>query len=148
MSIGQSTAMGAGLSASASTSSFTVSRRRAVLAAGVGNVLEWYDFTVYAYLAVILGKLFFQSGNETAAVLATFAVFGVGFVARPFGGLLIGLFGDAKGRKPALLLTIGLMATGTCLIGLLPSYATVDRRATVSVELGKKCLLMMVARNA
>ena len=85
MTIGQSTTLSAGISLSGSVSSLASSRRRAVLAAGVGNVLEWYDFTVYAYLAVVLGKLFFQSGNETAAVLATFAVFGVGFVARPIG---------------------------------------------------------------
>ncbi|MBN9008073.1 MAG: MFS transporter [Rhizobiales bacterium] len=106
-------------------------RRRAIFAAGVGNVLEWYDFTVYAYLAAILGKHFFQSGNETAALLATFAVFGVGFVARPIGGILIGIFGDRYGRKPALLLTFSLMIISTGMIGLLPSYATIGLAAPV-----------------
>jgi MHS family proline/betaine transporter-like MFS transporter len=100
-------------------------RTRVIAASVIGNSLEWYDFTIYAFLATIISKHFFPHSTDTVALLSTFAVFGVGFIARPIGGLLIGLFGDAKGRKPALLLTIGLMATGTCLIGLLPSYATV-----------------------
>jgi MHS family proline/betaine transporter-like MFS transporter len=137
MSMGQSTTISAGHSVGASTSSFTASRRRAVLAAGVGNVLEWYDFTVYAYLAVILGKLFFQSGNETAAVLATFAVFGVGFVARPIGGILIGIFGDKYGRKPALLLTFALMIVSTGMIGLLPTYATIGLGAPILLVIAR-----------
>jgi MHS family proline/betaine transporter-like MFS transporter len=137
MSIGQSTTVGAALSASASNSSFAASRKRAVLAAGVGNVLEWYDFTVYAYLAVILGKLFFQSGNETAAVLATFAVFGVGFVARPIGGILIGIFGDKYGRKPALLLTFALMIVSTGIIGLLPTYASIGLAAPILLVIAR-----------
>ncbi len=106
-------------------------RTTAIVGAGVGNILEWYDFTVYAYLAGILGKNFFDSTNETAAVLATFAVFGVGFVARPLGGLLIGLFGDRYGRKPALLLTFALIAVSTGLIGLLPTYASIGIAAPV-----------------
>jgi len=98
---------------------------RLIFASVIGNALEWYDFTVYAFLATIISKHFFPSSTPTVALLSTFAVFGVGFIARPVGGLLIGIYGDAKGRKPALLLTIGLMATGTCLIGLLPTYATI-----------------------
>ncbi len=115
------------------------SRSIAVIGAGVGNVLEWYDFTVYAYLAGILGKLFFDSTNETAALLATFAVFGVGFVARPLGGILIGLFGDRFGRKPALLLTFGMIAVSTGLVGLLPTYASIGIAAPI---------LLVVARLA
>src|ERR1700754_896174 len=65
-----------------------ISRVKAVAGAGIGNVLEWYDFTVYAYLAGILDSKFFVAGDENTALLATFAVFGVGFVARPLGGLL------------------------------------------------------------
>jgi MHS family proline/betaine transporter-like MFS transporter len=103
----------------------------------VGNVLEWYDFTVYAYLAATLGKLFFQSGNETAAVLATFAVFGVGFVARPLGGILIGLFGDKYGRKPALLLTFALMIVSTGMIGLLPTYASIGLAAPIFLVMAR-----------
>lgn len=106
-------------------------RTVAIIGAGVGNVLEWYDFTVYAYLAGILGKLFFDSTNEAAAILATFAVFGVGFVARPLGGILIGLFGDRYGRKPALLLTFAMIAVSTGIIGLLPTYASIGIAAPI-----------------
>jgi MHS family proline/betaine transporter-like MFS transporter len=137
MTIGQSTTLSAGISLNGSVSSLASSRRRAVLAAGVGNVLEWYDFTVYAYLAVVLGKLFFQSGNETAAVLATFAVFGVGFVARPIGGILIGIFGDKYGRKPALLLTFALMIVSTGMIGLLPTYASIGLAAPILLVIAR-----------
>jgi MHS family proline/betaine transporter-like MFS transporter len=113
------------------------SRRKAIMAAGVGNALEWYDFTVYAYLAVILAKHFFTSSNETVALLATFAVFGVGFVARPFGGILIGLFGDRYGRKPALLLTFGLMIVSTGMIGVLPTYERIGIAAPVLLVLAR-----------
>ena len=110
---------------------------RIILASVIGNALEWYDFTVYAFLATIIGAHFFPHASQTAALLQTFAVFGVGFVARPLGGVLIGLFGDRAGRKPALLLTIGLMALGTGLIGLLPGYDTIGVWAP---------LLLVVAR--
>jgi MHS family proline/betaine transporter-like MFS transporter len=112
---------------------------RVITASVIGNALEWYDFTVYAFLATIIGRHFFPNSTETVALLATFAVFGVGFVARPVGGLLIGMFGDAKGRKPALLLTICLMALGTCMIGLLPTYATIGIWAPIMLVVAR-CL--------
>lgn len=99
--------------------------RQAVAAAVVGNVLEWYDFAVYGYLAAIIGRTFFPSGDASAELLASFGVFGVGFLARPLGGVLIGRLGDVKGRRASLLLTIFLMASGTVLMGLAPSYAAV-----------------------
>jgi MHS family proline/betaine transporter-like MFS transporter len=108
-----------------------MSRIKAVAGAGIGNVLEWYDFTVYAYLAGILGSKFFVAGDENTALLATFAVFGVGFVARPVGGLLIGMFGDKYGRKPALLLTFLMIAGSTGLIGILPTYASIGIAAPI-----------------
>ncbi|HWX50964.1 MAG TPA: MFS transporter [Roseomonas sp.] len=98
---------------------------KAVGAAVIGNVLEWYDFSVYAYLATILAGKFFHSENPTTALLATFAAFGIGFVVRPLGGILIGRMGDTHGRKAALLLTIFMMAFGTVLIGLLPTYESI-----------------------
>ncbi len=107
------------------------SKAIAIGGAELGNILEWYDFTVYAYLASILGTKFFNSTNETAAVLATFAVFGAGFVARPFGGILIGMYGDRYGRKPTLLLTFTLIATSTGLIGVLPTAATIGLWAPI-----------------
>jgi MHS family proline/betaine transporter-like MFS transporter len=103
--------------------------RRAVVAATFGNVLEWYDFSVYAFFAATIGRLFFPSDDPTASLLATFAVFGVGFVVRPLGGILIGRMGDRRGRRPALVLTIMLMAAGTVVIGLLPTYSTIGAAA-------------------
>src|SRR5271154_6137828 len=98
---------------------------QAVVAAVIGNVLEWYDFSVYAFVATMLAKQFFPAGNDVTALLATFAAFGIGFLARPLGGIVIGRIGDARGRKAALVLTILLMAVGTTMIGLIPSYATI-----------------------
>ena len=95
-------------------------------AAVLGNLLEWYDFAVYGFLALILAAHFFPKGDDdVVALLATFAAFGVGFVVRPLGGILIGRLGDVKGRKAALTLTIFLMAAGTVLIGLLPGYQSI-----------------------
>ncbi len=101
------------------------SSRQAVSAAVIGNVLEWYDFAVYGFMAGIIGKNFFPSGDEVSQLLAAFAVFGVGFLARPLGGIVIGRIGDTSGRKTALVLTIMLMAAGTVLIGITPTYATI-----------------------
>jgi MHS family proline/betaine transporter-like MFS transporter len=110
---------------------------RAISASVIGNALEWYDFTVYAFLAAIIGKHFFPSTDDTTALLSSFAVFGVGFVARPLGGVLIGLFGDKMGRKPALLLTIVMMAAGTGLIGILPTYASIGVAAPILLVLAR-----------
>ncbi|HWF84082.1 MAG TPA: MFS transporter [Vicinamibacterales bacterium] len=94
--------------------------RRAVAAAVVGNVLEWYDFAVYGYFAAMLGKNFFPSGDDVTSLLHSFAAFGVGFVVRPLGGLIVGRMGDVQGRKAALVFTLLLMAAGTAGIGVIP----------------------------
>jgi len=99
--------------------------RHAIGATVIGNSFEWYDFLVYSYLATVISKNFFVGGDETAALLATFAAFGLGFVAHPLGAMVIGLIGDKYGRKPALVLTLSLMGAGTAAIGLVPSYATI-----------------------
>src|SRR3954469_25920171 len=111
--------------------------RKAVSAAVVGNVLEWYDFAVYAFVAAILARKFFPTTDEVTALLSTFLAYGLGFVARPLGGIIIGRLGDTHGRKIALLLTIFLMAAGTVLIGILPTYASIGIAAP---------LLLVVAR--
>jgi MFS transporter, MHS family, proline/betaine transporter len=98
------------------------SSRKAIWAAAIGNLLEWYDFGVYAYLASLIATRFFPSSDPTASLLAAFAAYGVGFLARPLGGIVIGRLGDTQGRKAALVLTIFLMAFGTVGLGLLPSY--------------------------
>src|SRR4051812_10870177 len=99
--------------------------RQAVSAAVIGNVLEWYDFSVYAFVAVILSRKFFPPGDEVTALLSTFLAYGLGFLARPLGGIVIGRIGDTHGRKTALLITIGMMAIGTVLVGILPTYAAI-----------------------
>ena len=111
--------------------------QRAVTAAVIGNVLEWYDFAVYGYVATIISKQFFPPGDEVAALLLTFATFGLGFLARPLGGIIIGRIGDTKGRKTALILTIMLMAVGTVLIGLIPSYAAIGVLAPLLLLIGR-----------
>lgn len=115
---------------SASAGTFAT-RRRQLGAAAIGNVLEYYDFTVYAYLAATIAKKFFPSEHEVAALLASFAAFGVGFLARPLGGAVIGRIGDKRGRKTALLVTIFGMAVGTVGIGLLPTFETIGIMAPV-----------------
>ena len=80
--------------------------RRAIIAAVLGNILEWYDFAVYGFMATILAGHFFPANDEVTSLLATFAAFGVGFAARPLGGVIIGRLADRRGRKCALLVTI------------------------------------------
>ena len=113
------------------------SRLITIAAMAVGNILEFYDFAVYAYLAAILGRNFFPSGSETISLLSTFAVFGVGFVIRPLGGFLIGRFGDRRGRKPALLATVLLMSIGTGLIGVIPTHAQIGIAAPILLTLAR-----------
>ncbi|HEV2302264.1 MAG TPA: MFS transporter [Stellaceae bacterium] len=105
--------------------------RKAVVAAAIGNVLEWYDFGVYIFFAGTIAKNFFPAGHPASALLSSFAVFGVGFLMRPLGGILIGRFGDTHGRRAALTLTIFAMAVGTVMVGVLPPYASIGVAAPV-----------------
>ena len=73
--------------------------RQAVAAAVIGNVLEWYDFAVYAFVAIHIARKFFPAGDEVSALLATFLAYGLGFLARPLGGIVIGRIGDTRGRS-------------------------------------------------
>jgi len=111
--------------------------RKAIAAAVFGNVLEWYDFAVYAYLATILATQIFPAEDEATALLTTFAAFGVGFVARPLGAIVIGRLGDRRGRKVALITSIYLMAFGTVLIGVVPSFATIGVAAPIVVVIAR-----------
>jgi len=111
--------------------------RRAVTAAVIGNVLEWYDFGVYGFVAAIIGKNFFPGTDETTQLLQAFLTFGLGFLARPVGGIVIGRMGDTHGRKAALMLTIFLMACGTVLIGILPTYAAIGVAAPALLLLAR-----------
>ncbi|OLL27924.1 MFS transporter [Burkholderia sp. SRS-W-2-2016] len=99
--------------------------RRVIAAASIGNFVEWFDFAAYGFLATILTREFFPSGDPTVGLLKTFAVFAVAFAFRPLGGLFFGVVGDRIGRKRTLAFTILLMAGSTTLIGLLPTYASI-----------------------
>jgi MFS transporter, MHS family, proline/betaine transporter len=95
---------------------------KAMLACMAGNWFELFDFTVYGYFAVQIGRTYFPTHDPIASVLATFATYGVGFLMRPIGGMILGNYGDRRGRKKALALTMFIMAVGTGLTGLIPSY--------------------------
>ena len=106
--------------------------RRAVTAATIGTVIEWFDYALYGAAAgLFINKLFFPQFSGTAGVLAAFATFAVGFFSRPLGGILISHFGDRFGRKPALIFTITLMGLSTVAMGLLPTYAQVGVLAPI-----------------
>lgn len=104
---------------------------RAVFAATSGNVLEWYDFTVYGFLAPTLGSIFFPSDDYFSSLLSAFAVLAVGYAARPIGSVIYGHIGDRFGRKPALLSSVIIMGVGSLAIGFLPTYAQIGVTASV-----------------
>jgi MHS family proline/betaine transporter-like MFS transporter len=95
---------------------------RTALAGLIGNVLEWFDFAVYGYFASDIGHQFFPQSSPTAQQLLAFAVFALGFCARPIGSLVLGVVGDRIGRRALLTLSIAMMGGATLLIGLLPTY--------------------------
>jgi len=99
--------------------------RRAVRGAAIGNTVEWFDFAIYGFLATYIAEKFFPSGDETAALLNTFAIFAAAFFMRPLGGFFFGPLGDRIGRQKVLALVILLMSGSTFAIGLVPSYATI-----------------------
>jgi MFS family permease len=106
-------------------------------AAILGNALEFYDFTVYAAFATYLARAFFPADNPNTSLLLAVATFGVGFVARPLGGIVIGAYADRFGRRPAMTLTIWLMALGSGMIGLLPTYDQIGLLAAVLLVLAR-----------
>jgi len=111
------------------------SRVKAILAGICGNVLEWYDFAIYAFLVPVLSRLFFAEKNQTIAILLTLAVFGSGFIARPLGGFLFGHIGDKYGRRVALSAVMVAMGASTFAMGLLPTYETVGVLAPILMVL-------------
>ena len=104
---------------------------RVIFASSLGTLFEWYDFYLYAALAVFFGNLFFPEGNERAALLASLATFGAGFGVRPLGAVVFGRIGDLIGRKYTFLVTIFTMGLSTALIGMLPTYASVGMLAPI-----------------
>ncbi|WP_224401178.1 MFS transporter [Pseudonocardia sp. ICBG1034] len=112
-------------------------RRRAVTAVAIGNLLEWYDFAVYAGLAAVLATLFFPAGDPLVSLLASFSVFAVGFASRPVGAIVFGRMADRHGRRPTLLVVITLMGVATVLIGVMPTYATAGIWAALLLTLAR-----------
>ena len=110
---------------------------RAVVAAVIGNALEWYDLTVFGFLTVVIAQLFFPAGNDYSSMLLTTATFGVAFVMRPIGGIVLGLYADRAGRKAALSLVIALMTLGILLLAIAPPYSAIGIGAPLMIVLGR-----------
>ncbi len=108
-----------------------------IAAAVIGNAMEWYDFVVFGFFATVLSQLFFPENDEHAALLLTLATFGVGFCARPVGGLFFGFYADERGRKSALQLVILLMTIAVAIIAFAPTYATIGLAAPALIVLGR-----------
>ena len=106
-----------------------VSQSKIVVAAVIGNLLEFFDFTVYSFFALTIAKLFFPAHDPVVSTLLALSAFAIGFVARPVGGFVLGHYADKHGRRAALTLTIFLMAVGSAMIGLAPGYATIGLAA-------------------
>lgn len=112
-------------------------RLRSIFSGSIGNLVEWYDWYVYSAFALYFAKSFFPKGDQTAQLLQVAAVFAVGFLARPIGGLLMGIYADRYGRKRALLVSVVLMCLGSLIIALTPSYATIGVAAPVLLTLAR-----------
>jgi MFS family permease len=112
-------------------------RTRQIIAAVIGNALEWYDFIVFGFLAVVISRLFFPADSEYSSLLMATATFGVGFFMRPVGGILLGIYADRKGRKAALQLIIGMMTVSIALIAFAPPHAAIGVAAPLLIVLAR-----------
>lgn len=108
-------------------------RRRAIVSSVIGNGLEWFDFGIFSSFSIIISRLMFPAQSGTAMLMVAFATFGIAFVVRPFGGILLGMYADRAGRKAALSAIILMMSAGTLLIGLTPVYASIGIAASVLI---------------
>ncbi|WIY01068.1 MFS transporter [Amycolatopsis mongoliensis] len=111
--------------------------RRALVAGSIGNAVEFIDWAVYTTFSSVFAHHFFPPGNDSAALLSTLAIFAVGFVVRPIGAAVMGAYADRHGRKKGLVLTIGLMAAATFVIGVSPSYAQVGLAAPIILVIAR-----------
>ena len=110
---------------------------RMIVAAMIGNVLEWFDFVVYGFFAVTIAEVFFPAHDPTVSMLITFGAFGLAYFVRPLGAIVVGSYTDRAGRKAGLLLSIALMMIGTTLMALTPGYATIGLLAPLLVLTGR-----------
>src|SRR5215467_4061411 len=110
---------------------------KAVIRVATGNFLEMYDFMVFGYYAAAIGRTFFPKSSEFASLMYSLATFGVGFLMRPLGALVLGAYIDRKGRRKGLMLTLSLMSVGTLSIACLPGYAAIGMLAPLLVVIGR-----------
>lgn len=110
---------------------------RAILAASIGNALEWYDFSVYAFFAIYISRNVFPNQGGAGALINAFLIYGVAFVARPVGAVLLGAYGDRSGRRAALTLSLILMAAGSLCIAVAPPYAVIGLGAPLLILCGR-----------
>lgn len=110
---------------------------RAILAASVGNALEWYDFSVYAFLAIYISQNVFIDKGGASALIKAFLVYGVAFIARPVGAVLLGAYADRSGRRAALTFSLILMAAGSLCIAIVPPYAIIGVGAPLLILFGR-----------
>lgn len=110
---------------------------RILAAASIGNALEWYDILVYGYFAVTISQLFFPKTDQTTALLLTFGTFGVSYLVRPLGALVLGAYSDRKGRRAAMLMSIVIMVIGTALMAVMPTYGMVGILAPIAVLIAR-----------
>ncbi|RZF26219.1 MFS transporter [Paraburkholderia sp. UYCP14C] len=121
----------------ASAHSTTMSTRGLIVATTIGNAFEFFDLTVYSFFAVLLGKLFFPLASSQQQLLLSVGTFGVGFIARPVGGVMFGILADRFGRVVAMNITLLTMAVGTGLIGLAPTYAQIGLAAPIVILIAR-----------
>jgi MHS family proline/betaine transporter-like MFS transporter len=110
---------------------------RVIIAATIGNVLEWFDFLVYGYFAVTIAEVFFPVSNPIVSLLITFGAFGLAYVVRPLGALIVGSYTDRHGRKAGLTLSIAMMMIGTTLMLVTPAYATIGIAAPIIITIAR-----------
>jgi MHS family proline/betaine transporter-like MFS transporter len=104
-----------------------------IVATSIGNALEWYDITVYGYFAAYLSKAFFPNSDPTISILLTFGTFGLSYLIRPIGGVVLGAYADRYGRKASLMISIVMMTLGTFVIAFMPTYETIGILAPIAV---------------
>lgn len=113
-----------------------------IIASTIGNALEWFDFVVYGFLAVTIAKVFFPTHDDTVALLLTFGTFGISYLFRPLGAILIGWYADKVGRKKALLLSLSLTTIATLIFVLIPGYDTIGYWASACVIIARILLAL------
>src|SRR6195256_6628649 len=106
---------------------------RLIVATSIGNALEWYNIAVYGYFAVYISKAFFPSNDPTTSLLLTFGTFGLSYLIRPIGGVVLGAYADRHGRKASLMISIVMMTLGTFVIAFMPTYETIGLLAPIAI---------------